>query len=139
MQAPSTTLVCSRVASLNTPPAAASAWCSKRSGGSVAPRALIIRASSSSPRSAPIEQQPSPRCSAGSARIPLHPRPNTQVHAEVRKDRSKRHTVSPSTISSNSALTKLSLADTAGTHEEPPSSPYFEPDRRRRRLPGGNL
>ena len=69
--------------SLKTPPASASAWCSKRSGASVAASAEISIASSSSPSSAPIEQQPCPRCSAGSSRMPRQPRPQMQVHLRL--------------------------------------------------------
>src|ERR1035441_7077264 len=66
----------------------------------MAASAAIIRASSASPRSAPMEQQPTPRCSAGSGPMPWQPRPHRQVHLDVRKARSKRQTVSPSWISS---------------------------------------
>jgi len=80
-------------------PERASAWCSKRRLERGRQRADVagflfvaeFRAT---------EQQPCPSCSAGSSRMPRHPRPQMQVQFDVRNDRSKRQTVSPSWISS---------------------------------------
>jgi hypothetical protein len=69
------------------------------SGESVPAKALIIRASSSSPKSAPIEQQPRIETSSGSGRIPRQPRPQMQVQFDSRNERSKRQTVGPDVIS----------------------------------------
>lgn len=63
-------------------------------------------ASSAPSRSAPIEQQPWPRLSAGSSRMPTQPRPQMHVQFEARNDLSKRHVVGPSTISSIAGSTR---------------------------------
>ena len=102
MQAPSTTRVCVRVSSLKTPSAGGlgvvleALGCQRRRE-----RAQMSIASSTSPSSAPTEQQPWPRCSAGSSRMPRQPRPQMHVQFDSRKSRSKRQTMSPASISSN--------------------------------------
>ena len=58
-----------------TPPSAAVAWYLKREGSNVAASAPIRRASSSTPRSAPIEQQPWPSSATGWGRTPRQPLP----------------------------------------------------------------
>src|SRR5581483_6147498 len=88
MQAPSTTRVLERVSSAKTPPSAASAWCSKISGWSVAARAPMVIASSPTSRSAPIEQHPCPSSGAGWSRMPRQPRPQTHVQFDWKNVRS---------------------------------------------------
>ena len=87
------------MSSLNTPSVAAAKF-SNRSGRSAAALASTRRASSSPSISAPNEQHPCPRCSAGLGRMPWQPLPQMHVQFDNMKVRSNRHTVSPSTISS---------------------------------------
>ena len=91
-----------------------------------AANALTSLASSSSPSSAPTEQQPWPSSAAGCSRMPKQPRPQMHSQLDSAKPRSRRQTVPSCAVASTSSGPPVTNGRSTGR----PASPRRTPNSR---------